>query len=160
MILCQSCVKSLYIPRYNKLEKNEYGSFAKIKTINRDIIKGELISVDSAKVYIINNDISIEKYSLDKSDIRKITVYVAGRNSEITLISGLGTANSILCFSHGIMMIITVPINMLFSLPIAISANSVYKCKYPSDFKWHSLGKFSRYPLGFPKDVAFDDIKK
>ena len=59
-----------------------------------------------------------------------------------------------------VLMAASLPINLMITIPIGISAaHDTYKMNYPKNVSWNQMSKFARFPQGIPDHIDLDQIE-
>ncbi len=156
-----SCSSKKYLPKPREIGYNPYGSHIKAYVRNlphkgsKPNIKGELIAVSDSSVFVLirANNQCIE---FPKKDLIDYTLTYAKPPSRYLWTIPVYTASTI---SHGVLLVFTAPVNLIYTLAVVNSANQAYQYT-AEDIPLTSLHSFARFPQGIPKHIKPDQIKQ
>tara|TARA_R110002050_G_scaffold144363_2_gene269896 strand:- start:16183 stop:16707 length:525 start_codon:yes stop_codon:yes gene_type:complete len=159
--LLGGCSYYKHIEDESEFGKSPKGSFIRIwvkldkNTSDLNELRGELIAVDSAQLYLIPVETEIDGIckAISKVNIESFSLYYAKPNTSFWTIP-LFTAISA---SHGIFAFFTAPINLM-----STSFTQAYIARksrsQESDINFDELAAFARFPYGLPSGIRIEDI--
>jgi hypothetical protein len=145
-----------YLPKTNNINSSKYGAYIKYKVTSKKSLVGEVISVDSASVIILNEKLALDTLLI--SDIEIINM----RHSKpkfylwtlsFMLIPSIADIGSIIFMSDFLFLVTAANITSGLSLGLAGNNNGLISGK---KITIEELKKFARYPQGIPPDF---DVK-
>ncbi|GAB1371263.1 hypothetical protein MASR1M45_13250 [Candidatus Kapaibacterium sp.] len=148
-----------YLPTNKDINLSPFGAYIELKTENGDVYKGELLSIDTNKIIIFRQTHSY--YEVFDSIMvipfdryKKYKMRYAQNKSYFWTIPLF----TIFPLTHGWLLLLTVPTNWLFTIPITVAGENAYTYK-PNSMDVNNLSKFARYPQGIPENVELNSIK-
>jgi len=165
IITLQSCHYPNYLPEYDEIDINQFGSYVEINLIdnlkNEDFLKynnleleGELIAVyDSYILVSLENNHNVIKIPLEIVDYLELNY---AKPVDYTW------AYTELLFpvTHGIFLVVTFPINAITVVAVNISSNNSYSYNTEKQIiSSEMLKQFARFPQGIPNNVDIRDIR-
>lgn len=140
LLVLAGCLSARYLPYYQDLGSNPYGSYIKIKDSENSYFTGELISVtDTGLIILAEQDTASSIRIIPKQEIKKYYVTYARK-------SGSRSIPFVISFLHGWFFLITQIINIAASE----GANFNYTDK---SLPYPELNKFARFPQGIPENI-------
>lgn len=147
-----------WLPEIDKISTDGRGGWIDITYGNRQHLSGELISVQNDTLFLLNG----EKLSfLRTTQIIRAKMAIVDVDNGLKLIRNftlLGVASTI---SHGLFGFLTAPLWVVAGTwaSAQYSNSSVYK--FPSKLysKIEYFSKYSRFPIGIPKNLDRSSIK-
>lgn len=159
--LCVSCASVGYLPGPGQhVGSSQYGSYIRINTHNRKLIAGELIAVHpdgliirqhkKKSTYATVSTIIVPYQTISDFRLR----YAEGSKYYAWPIPVLLAST----FTHGVGVVITLPLNAIVSGVVASSAATefVYAKR---EIGYPNLKMFARFPQGLPDHLRLEDIK-
>lgn len=163
ILLLSSCISHSYLNKPMYYHHNPKGAYFNVivekydEVLNKytkSNIGGELIYVDSTKWYLLAkppNEVRIQ--TIELKDITKYNIrWAVAANYVISI--PLVTALSL---SHGYFVLISTPINLLYTTFLAFVAGADYRLNntiVPID----EVYKYARFPQGLPEGVNIQDL--
>lgn len=159
--ILNACSFPKYLPRYDTIGENQYGSFIKIKRPNKTALKGELIAVQLDGIYILSDSVAkgdtlkykqLHRVTLEQME--NFSVYFAKPPSYEIFVPLLSLAT----ISHGAFLIFSFPINLITTIAVASGAydSSSYNSK---EITMDQLKMYARYPQGIPPGIDIASIR-
>jgi hypothetical protein len=156
-----ACSYPTYLPKIEKLGEDRFGSYIMIRQPNSKIIKGELISVENARIRVLVDSTNYgeptiyrKMLSIDPLRMESYTVYFAKPISYEAFIPLLCLTS----ISHGLFAVFSLPINLISTIAIVSGERKVTSYKM-RDINLDQLRMFARYPQGIPPGIDFATIK-
>ncbi len=157
-------VKSNYVPRRSKFEFDAYGSYITVTIAQGKVIAGELIGIRDDSVVVLNEMV----FKIPIKGIVQAQLITHNPNDY-----AWGYASIVLTIANGGFMIFTGPL-WLFSTAAAVTAETKKRFKtYPATLPkgskgqlmspeeaWSEMMKFSRFPMGIPRQVDLSSLTK
>jgi hypothetical protein len=159
ILFLASCSSPTYLPHPKEVGVNTYGSYMKVKLINGKKVIGELLAIDDKELFILTSSLknpetkSIVK--VKRADLKKFRLQWGKPNSNYYPMPFL---LSLVTLSHGVWLLISLPINLITSIAVIATAESDFSYT-DKDISLNDLRKFARFPNGFPEGVNLEDIK-
>lgn len=152
-LLC-SCATPHYLPEAENIPSSQYGANIKVYRFKAQaIIQGELIAVDSTKI-IVRSDATHLCREIPKSEIQRYLVrYAEGYHYGWAI-----PTYALATFSHGFLLVITMPVNILVTSIITGNAENEFTYK-EKHLPYEQLNMFARFPQGIPPNIKLEDIK-
>lgn len=157
LILLSSCKYAEYLPTSQNIGENQFGSYINIKTIDNASIKGELIAVTSDMLYVLTkNDSIVFLDSANTNEVKDYFIRYAKGNGR--KYGWMIPVTSLLTLSHGVFMIISLPVNLLTTSIVTFNAANSFTVK-KKNITWGELKMFARFPQGIPQEINKYDLK-
>ena len=155
VIFTTSCTTPKYLPELDNYWKGAHGAYIKITKNNHSVVKGELLHVDTDKLFILKTDHNNSYIVIVKSrDIKRYYLkYIKAPQYGWNI-----PFYTLLSLTHGIYAVFTIPLNLITTTTIAVSEN----CKYTYNNKtlaYKKLRMYARFPQGIPKNIKLNRIK-
>ncbi|MCP4703712.1 MAG: hypothetical protein GY865_03805 [candidate division Zixibacteria bacterium] len=138
-------------------EVQAFGSWIELNYVTDSVsgvYQGELIAIDSIKVYILTSNDLID---IDRAKVSK--AIIVSYDAHTGKLAGWVAVGSVLTASHGVLMIGTLPAWLLLGSMIAAGHSYMPLSGYPST-DWDELKKFARFPYGLPEGLSYSDLKQ
>ncbi len=167
VILAGSCkiVSPTYLPADNMIGVNAHGSYIKVTTqkkesdkkgdkkgdkkskITTNIIKGELIAIDTNSISLLT-DITKQYTVFPLSEIKKFTVqYAQPKHYEAAI-----ALFPLITAAHGVYALITLPLNLIVTIAVTSSGHHAFEYNH-DNMTYDKLRMFARFPQGIPPNV-------
>ena len=148
-----------WLPRENEIAFDGRGGWVDIESSNQIFSSGELISIQEDTLFFLE-DGKLTFFCLEDISIAKVAAF--DNNDKLNTIRNVTILGIATCVSHGWFGFFTAPMWVVtgFYAASKFSESSIYKfpsSNYPSI---KSLSKYSRYPMGIPKDLDRSLIRK
>ena len=161
-IFLSACKSPAYLPAPADFKNHVQGHFLKLKLWKgqRSTLVGEIIEVrpDAITLLPVNREekmITIPEEEVWQADI--ILSLTSDNPGGMNLWAILLNLTSI---SHGIIGFISLPVNLVFSIPIVQDAyKGTYRIAYPERISWEEMNKFARFPQGIPEYIDLERIE-
>lgn len=138
--ICTSCAyQPIYLPDMEEAQNTPYGAYIRIKkkSDNR-VVRGELLALDHDTLVV--GDVDVKKlYYVPSDEVRNYRL-------QFSRYKGRGYLPAF-AVSHGIWMIFTVPLNLIFATATAHQERNEYSI---TNSPVRDLAVFARYPEGLP----------
>ncbi len=142
-----------YLPKANQINTNSKGSYIKLRNAKHNLIKGELIVIDSSRMIVLleNENYCVE---IQKKEISKFILQFAQSKSYLWTLPVLILPS----FSLGVYGGISIIAGLLTSF---YTMESAYKeVTYTQrDINLEYLKMFARFPQGLPPNLSLRDIR-
>lgn len=146
LLALTGCLSTSFLPYYQDLGSNPYGSYIKIRNIDKNYFTGELISVmDTGLVILEERDAVRSIRIIPKHEIKKYYVTYARKSASRSI-------PFVISFLHGWFF----PITQLINIVASEGANFNYTDK---SLPYPELKMFARFPQGIPDKISIYDIK-
>lgn len=143
-----------FLPRYDEIHLNEYGSFIKVYLDEKgNSLKGELIAVENQQMVILTGN-PAKCVSIPTGKIVKYNLFYANPYNY----SKKATLNNLITLSHGWLFVITFPLYGLTGEILKSEAKNSYMYNM-QELPVDQLYKFARYPQGIPSVLVKSNIK-
>lgn len=154
VLVLSSCAPPRYLDKVKESHLSQYGGY--ITLFNNDGIKmtGELIAVSAEKMVLYSLEVG-ECYEVPTSSVRRYEIIFAAPEKYGWAIP----TSAALTLSHGFFAILTMPINLLTTTIVSISANQSTRLTH-NDLTLNELKMYARFPQGIPEGVELDEIKQ
>jgi hypothetical protein len=120
--------------------------------------RGELLALTpEAMILLVEQDSTVREFSRDK--IVDATIDFASTSDQPKGYGGWVLLNSLSTLTHGFVLILSLPINLIVGLPAATSARKAYHVHYPKDISWNEAAKFARFPQGLPEGLRWEQVR-
>ena len=158
-IVLNSCSSASYLTKPKDFKYQIKGLFIETTLKDESITIGEIIEVDSVDIKILSfyQEIGIQTITKDKIQSAEVIIALTSDNPEkISTWAGL---LNVLSIGHGYFGLLTLPINLAITIPMANDAvKGTYRVKYPDNIAWDEMSKFARFPQGIPQNIAQNEI--
>ncbi|MBK8669150.1 MAG: hypothetical protein IPN89_06660 [Saprospiraceae bacterium] len=112
------------------------------------------------KVMVTPSKSNLPILTVKKDSIRSAEIIVSLTSDHPDNISNWASLINFTTLGHGFWGIITLPMNLAITIPIAKDASKgTYRVKYPVGVDWVNMSKFARFPQGIPRNINPIDIK-
>ena len=109
----------------------------------------------------VKKDVIVTQYTSNstmitvfKDSIGSAEIIVSTTSDDPGKISTWAALINLSSIGHGFGGIITLPINLAITIPIANdAAKGTYRVKYPAAIGWKEMSKFARFPQGIPQSI-------
>jgi len=154
-LILNGCYSPNYLPTVENIDVSEFGSYIELHRNDADVLKGELISIDTTQLIILSDMDSVKqivtcpinhassftlKYAQPKDYSWRIPIY---------------TLSTLL---HGYFLILTAPINLIVTISVNASGSSDFEYS-EKDMTFDRLKMFARFPQGIPSNITLVDLK-
>jgi hypothetical protein len=153
IIIC-SCTSPRYLPSSDKIDVDPYGSYIKIVRKTASNITGELIAIDSTNIVVLSESES-KCATIPITDVMRFKLYYAKPKHYGWTIPVYTLAT----ISHGILLIITAPLNLLVTISVTVSGERTFIYNN-RNMTYDKIRMFARYPQGIPPGITMTSIKK
>ena len=147
------CKTAGYLPDSTEIGKSTHGAYIQAYLENGTRFSGELIAVDSLFVTVLSEkDQQCNQYPT--KEVERYSVrYAKSKNYGWTI-----PVFSLASFLHGYFAVITLPVNLITTIAVTVSAQDafVYKKRH---MPFEKLHMFARFPQGLPEGLALTEIK-
>ena len=148
-----------WLPRENEIAFDGRGGWVDIESSNQSFSSGELISIQEDTLFFLD-DGKLTFFCVEDISIAKVATF--DNNDKLNTIRNVTILSIATCVSHGWFGFFTAPMWVVTGLYSAykFSQSSIYEFpsrRYPSI---ESFSKYSRYPMGIPKDLDRSSIRK
>ena len=147
------CSVPNYLPKTKAIDVNLYGSYINIRRIQGSNIKGELLAADTISLIVFTDSSRHKTIKIvPVSDVKHFTLrYARPKKYWWTL-----GAYSAICISHGVWVVFSIPLNLIITAAVSVSAENAYTCSQ-NDITYDQLRMFARFPGGIPsfQDSSF-----
>ncbi len=156
--LLVACKTKEYLPKPFEMKYYTKGMWLEFKLPDKTTSSGELLALNEKQAFILplNSDVK----TIEKSNIQSAVLHLSLTADHPEELRG-ATFIPFLTLTHGVFLILTLPINLLIAGPIVDSQRSgTYIIEYPKAVTWEELAKFSRFPQGIPKGLDIYTLKE
>ncbi len=156
VMIC-GCYAPSYLPTENEIDINRYGAYIIIKGNNNQGVRGELLSVDSTGVLVLNDSSPktggrISHVSTEEMKSFSIQYAQPHQYGWTIPVSALAT------ISHGFFLVGTMPINIIVTASVTAGGQSAFRYDEKS-IQHKDLKMFARFPQGIPPGLDVQKIK-
>ncbi len=148
-----SCYTTSYLPQYTDISTSPNGSEIELIYRSDEYLIGELISVNELDIVVLNRTkntcIAIPKNQIIDYGIRFAQPKHYGIYIPTLTLSTI---------SHGLISIVTLPINLISTVVVAISSERAYTIDHKK-ITYEQLKMYARFPQGIPDGLTLDLIK-
>jgi hypothetical protein len=148
--------KQNYLPKYDEIQLNPYGSMIWINLSGSKFILGELIAIQ-------DNDIILLADSTTFGNRINVVPLSTVSNFYVRIAQASNYSASILLLpltlSHGGFLIFSLPVNIFSSLALINSGNRDYLYFSGKNIDIEGAKAFARFPAGIPEGINIEDIK-
>jgi hypothetical protein len=152
--LWQGCLssKAPYLPKAKDIPLSAFGSYATFSMKNqKKTLSGELISVQSEMIYLINNQGMADSVKIH--DIKKFKIYFAKPPKYGYTIPTSVAASAF----HGRFLLFSAPINAFITTIVTAGSYKSYSYNQ-HDIELDNIRYFARFPQGLPEHVTIHDV--
>ena len=159
IILLYSCSSASYLTKPMDFKHQVKGLFLETTMHDSSIVLGEIIEVNSVDIKILPLNQANGIHTIAKDKIQSAEVIIALTSDNSKKISSWAGSVNVLSIGHGYFGILTLPINLAITIPMANDAvKGTYRVKYPDNIAWDEMSKFARFPQGIPQNIAQNEI--
>lgn len=151
---CKTPYTPLYVPELENLDVNKYGSYVEIEYNIESKLNGELISIDSNLLIVLEEKTNICQV-VYTTEIKQFTLRYAKHEDYVWSVP----LYTLMSLSHGYFLILTTPINLLTVMIVILQAQNAY-IYTNKDMTYEKLKMFARFPQGIPPNIEISDIKR
>lgn len=148
------------LPMHSEVQRSPKGALAVVYQGYGLKVVGELIAVDSKRVYVLSpytgSTGATQAYQLDRikrSEIEKLHIIYAKNNTK--QLRNMATVAYASLFSHLVWSFLTVPANILFVNGILETDLGEYRLEVPLD----EAARFARFPQGLPEGETWETFR-
>lgn len=167
LVILSGCAGSKVLPRYDSMNYNYYGAQIKAKDQFGNELMGELIAANDSGIWVLRNFDDLKMVSWGFENHQENLVDIDSRHFYFMHLQDLQTyrvkyarsrnyAKMMLLtpvtFFHGLISLISFPINLIVTGSVAISGSIAYQYN-ELEIPKSDLFKFARYPSGLPKGL-------
>ncbi len=157
LFLLIGCKTKEYLPKPYEMNYYTKGMWLECKLPDKTTSSGELLALNEKQAFILPLNSKVQ--TIEKSNIQSAVLYLSLTADHPEELRG-ATFIPFLTLTHGIFLILTLPINLLIAGPIIDSQRAgTYILEYPEAVTWEELAKFSRFPQGIPKGLDIYTLK-
>lgn len=149
-----SCYTSSYLPQIKDVGTSPFGSEIELIYRSDEYLIGELIAVNDSDIIVLNNT-NNSCITIPKKQIIDYGIRFAQPKHYGIFIPTLTLAS----ISHGFVAIITLPINLITTIVVAVSSERAYTIDHKK-ITYEQLKMYARFPQGIPVGLGLDLIKK
>jgi hypothetical protein len=152
--LWQGCLssKAPYLPKGKDIPFSPHGSYATFSLLNqKKTLSGELISVQSGMIYLINSKGMAD--SVQIQHIKKFKLWFA-KPPQYGYTIPTSVATNIF---HGRFFLLSAPINAFITTIVTAGSYKSYSYNQ-HDMELQEIRYFARFPQGLPEHVTIDDV--
>lgn len=160
LFFCGACSSPYYLSKPAEFKYQVKGLTFEANLDEGLILFGEIIELDSESITILPiGPQRKEMTTISKTQIKSAEIIVSSTSDNSQKIGTWAGLTNIESIGHGIVGIVTLPINLAVTIPIAIDASKgTYRIKYPENISWDEMTKFARFPQGIPENINPKDI--
>ena len=154
-IIVSSCMSPAYLPKYNNIDVNWYGSFINIHQKNGSSVQGELLAINDLQLIVLTEHKKIKKsVVVPVNQINNFQLrYAQPRHYGWTI--PLFTGFTVL---HGVFLVFTAPLNLVGTIIVTVSGEDAFMYN-EKQLSYTELKMFARFPQGIPPNVDVENIK-
>lgn len=160
LIICMagflaSCLSARYLPESEAIDVNQYGSFIRVHTKDREINRGELLAIEGVNLVILNKDTTKAKISeINTANVKSFKLrFAKSKHYEWTI-----PVSMLITISHGWYAALTLPVNIITTTSVSVGGENAYMYNQ-KDLTFDKLKMFARFPQGLPPDIDLARIK-
>jgi hypothetical protein len=156
-MVISSCTTPAYLPAYNNIDENQYGSYIEVYLKTGSYVNGELIAIDTNTIVVLQeseNNASKKIATVKIIDTNRFLLRYA-RPKNYGWAIPLYTLASI---SHGIFAVFTVPLNLIVTISVGVGGERAFTYT-DRKMTFDKLKMFSRFPQGIPPEIDMASIK-
>jgi hypothetical protein len=142
------------LPQYTDIGTSPFGSEIELIYRSDEYLIGELISVNDTDIIVLNSA-NNSCLTIPKQQIIDYGIRFAQPKHYGIYIPTL-TLSTI---SHGFIAMITLPINLITTIVVAVSSERAYTIDHKK-ITYEQLKMYARFPQGIPEGLGLDLIKK
>ncbi|MDX8341251.1 hypothetical protein SLH46_18775 [Draconibacterium sp. IB214405] len=148
---------STNLPKPANLQEYTKGMWMECEITDGSKAEGEILVIDDKQVLLLTS------YGLTKT-VNKNVITKARIDFSLTTNypEKLQAADFIpvLAISHGVFMVITLPINLMIVVPtVSTHRRGSYAVEYPAKISWGEISKFARFPQGVPEGIDYTQLR-
>ncbi|MFN0031918.1 MAG: hypothetical protein ACKVOR_07150 [Flavobacteriales bacterium] len=154
VITLSSCFTPQYLPHHKAIDVGECGSYMVLNRNKGPQVKGELITADSTKL-VVRSQKTDSCITIAWADIKTFRMHYA----QAVPYGWTIPVYMLFTFLHGWFSVISMPVNLIVTLAVVISAERAY-AYYKEEITIDELRMFARFPQGLPEGVTLKDVKR
>lgn len=151
-MLLSGCSSSGYLPSVKNLGVNQYGSLIMVR-VPGQYFDGELIAIENEEIIILSPETNT-CVSIPMENVKKFKLTYAKSTQYGWTIPLL----TISAFSHGIIGISTLPLNLIVTIWVTIAGNNATRYT-DKKMTYEELKMFARFPQGIPEGLDLSSIR-
>jgi len=151
------CVSPAYLPSYDQIDVNQYGSFIKVEMRNGDTVTGELIAVERNKLVVLNSvkdSLTTKPVILPINEIGKFKLQYARPKKYGWSVPVFGLAT----ISHGAFLILSLPVNLIVTASVTATGENAFTFS-DKTMTYDQLPMYARFPQGVPPGIDLTLLK-
>ncbi|MDF1695318.1 MAG: hypothetical protein P1U56_05775 [Saprospiraceae bacterium] len=160
VIILGACSAPKYLSSPEDFKNQVKGLTLKVELEDSYRLKGEIIEVNSTGVVVLPQRLNNRTLTtIPKSALLGAKVLISTTSNDPRGISSWAAAVNLITLGHGVFAVITLPANLLVTVPVGNgAASATYQMKYPEDVSYEQLHKFARFPQGIPEGIDLSKI--
>ncbi|HRH34090.1 MAG TPA: hypothetical protein PKY12_03485 [Catalimonadaceae bacterium] len=156
VLMLGSCQSIGFLPKPRQVGVWPYGGMIVGRDSAQTLVRGELIAIDSGKIYVLTQksnspNRTLEIYPIGKFHFHKLQY--ANKTDRMSLAIPISIVAS---FAGGYFAVFTIPINLATTRAVSASGKRDYE--YTEKNRPANLQAFARFPQGIPKGISLSDI--
>lgn len=153
LVFLSGCKSIEYLPDVGAIDVNTHGSYISVYRNKNKKINGELIAVNKNAIFI-KGEKEKKIISISINDIKRFKLkYAKGKNYYWAI-----PVFAVASLSHGFLLIVSLPINLIATAIVAGSGTSDFKYK-SKGMSLKKLKMFARFPQGLPPNIELFEIR-
>lgn len=141
-----------YLPSYDKIDVNPYGSYIRVVVSLSTVFTGELISIDSEKMVVLE-EWTKQCITIKVADVKRFSLRYAKQERYGWAIPVFTLAT----ISHGFFLVLTAPVNLIVAISTTAAGKRAFKYN-KKDMDLNKLRMFARFPQGIPENIDLASI--
>jgi hypothetical protein len=159
-LLLVDCTTVRHTPITREMPNWPRGAWVTLLNAKRQPSKtqGELLALTPDAMLLLTSPDSTV-LEIRRTDVSEATIDFALTSNTVKGFDAWGTLLNVGTISHGFLLILTLPINLLVTIPTASSTRKPYHVHYPQNISWEETTKFARFPQGLPPGVKREQLR-
>lgn len=155
-----ACTSAFYLPTAETIDVNQYGSQISVYPKKGNMVKGELIAIDTVNLIVLPNTAGKKQASVPVSiplnNISHFSLrYATPRHYGWSI--PLFTAVTLL---HGYYAVITLPVNLIGTICVTVGGESAFTVSRVNGPIYKDLRMYARFPQGIPPGIELSQLKR
>jgi hypothetical protein len=152
-----SCTTPSYLPQYDRIETNQFGSYVEVYLHSGGFVYGELIAVDSNNIFILPESNTAGTKKIATVQINNIQHFIL-RYARPKHYAWSIPVFSLASISHGAFALLTFPLNLITTISVTVGGENAYKYTQRK-ITYENMRMFARFPQGIPPDIDIAGIR-
>lgn len=154
IVMC-SCLSPAYLPKYNTIDENRFGSYINIHQKDGPSVQGELLAINGQQLIVLTEHKNIKKFVVVPVNLISNFQLRYAQPRHYGWSIPLFTGVTVL---HGWYSAITAPLNLVGTIIVTVSGEDAFMYNQ-KQLSYTELKMFARFPQGLPPNIVVESIK-